>query len=207
MHASSRTRGRHTRSAKANRSTDNTQPNPTRRRQKGTGQWFLAAPEFATWLGEPKDTLFCPGIPGAGKTIVAAIAIDHLVKSVQSSLVGVAYVYCNYKAQEEQDAFSMLAAIVKQLVQVRSSTAEPVERLYKQHADRGTKPSLEEIFSALREVVSRKVPYCLYCDRCSGRVSRQRRHSPPVSSQTPRPAGRTRCSPFNHLTVYTQSRS
>ncbi|KAF1961004.1 ankyrin [Byssothecium circinans] len=125
------------------------------RRQEGTGQWFLDAPEFARWLGEPKSTLFCSGIPGAGKTMVAAIAIDHLLKSVQSSSVGIAYVYCNYKAQEEQDASSMLAAVVKQLVQARPSAAEPVERLHKQHADRGTKPSLEEIFGALREVVAK----------------------------------------------------
>ncbi|KAF2679335.1 hypothetical protein K458DRAFT_347022, partial [Lentithecium fluviatile CBS 122367] len=125
-----------------------------RRRQEGTGQWFLDAPEFARWFGEPKGTLFCPGIPGAGKTMVAAITIGHLLKSVQSSTVGVAYLYCNYKSQEEQDASSMLAAVVKQLVQARPSAAEPVERLYKQHANRGTKPSLEEIFSVLREVVA-----------------------------------------------------
>ncbi|KAL5371349.1 hypothetical protein DPSP01_014323 [Paraphaeosphaeria sporulosa] len=124
------------------------------RRQKGTGQWFLDAPEFTRWLSKPKGTLFCPGIPGAGKTMVAAIAIDHLLKSAQSSSVGVAYVYCNYKAQE-QDTSSMLAAIVKQLVQSRPSTAEPVARLHKQHADRGTKPSLEEIYGALREVVTK----------------------------------------------------
>jgi Cdc6-like AAA superfamily ATPase len=125
------------------------------RRQKGTGQWFLDAPEFGRWLGKPKGTLFCPGIPGAGKTMVAAIAIDHLLKSVQSSSMAVAYVYCNYKAQEEQDASSMLAAIVKQLVRARPSAAEPVERLHKEHADRGTKPSLEEIFGTLREVVAK----------------------------------------------------
>jgi hypothetical protein len=55
----------------------------------------------ARWLSEPHATLFCPGIPGAGKTMVAAIAIDYLLKPVQSSSHGVAYVYCNYKAQEE----------------------------------------------------------------------------------------------------------
>ncbi|KAK7177829.1 hypothetical protein PSPO01_16121, partial [Paraphaeosphaeria sporulosa] len=125
------------------------------RRQKGTGQWFLDASEFIRWLSEPRGTLFCPGIPGAGKTMVAAIAIDHLLKSVQSSLVGVAYVYCNYKAQEEQDASSMLAAIVKQLVQGRPPMAEPVAQLHKQYANQGTKPSLEEISAALREVVAK----------------------------------------------------
>lgn len=125
------------------------------RRQKGTGQWFLDAPDFASWLDEPKSTLFCPGIPGAGKTMVAAIAIDHLLQSIQSSSIGVAYMYYNYKAHEEQDVSRMLAAIVKQLLQGRPSAAEPVERLYKKYHERGTKPSAGEIFSALREVVAR----------------------------------------------------
>jgi Cdc6-like AAA superfamily ATPase len=125
-----------------------------KRRQEGTGQWFLAAPQVARWLSEPQATLFCPGIPGAGKTMVAAIAIDYLLKSVQSSLHGVAYVYCNYKAQEEQDASRMLAAILKQLVQARPSLVEPVERLHKQHADRGTRPSPDEVFSVLRDVLA-----------------------------------------------------
>ncbi|RYP07260.1 hypothetical protein DL765_009212 [Monosporascus sp. GIB2] len=122
-------------------------------RQEGTCQWFLDSPEFAGWLGGSKRTLFCPGIPGAGKTMVAAIAIDHLLKTVRNSSVGVAYVYCNYKAQEEQDTTSLLAAILKQLVQARPSTVEPVERLYEQHADRGTMPSLNEVFGALRDVL------------------------------------------------------
>jgi hypothetical protein len=108
----------------------------------------------ATWLSEHQATLFCPGIPGAGKTIVAAIAIDHLLKSVQSSSHGVAYLYCNYKAREEQDTSRMLAAILKQLVQARLSLVDPVERLHKQHADRGTRPSPDEIFSALRDVLA-----------------------------------------------------
>jgi hypothetical protein len=124
-------------------------------RQEGTCQWFLDAPEVARWLREAKSTLFCPGIPGAGKTMVAAIAIDHLSTSVQDSSHGVAYVYCNYKSQEELDASGMLAAILKQLVQARPSVVEPVDRLHKKHADRGTRPSLDEVFSALQDVLAR----------------------------------------------------
>jgi Cdc6-like AAA superfamily ATPase len=124
------------------------------RRQEGTGQWFLDAPEVARWLSEPKKTLFCPGIPGAGKTMIAAIAIDYLLREVQSSTIGVAYMYCNYKAQKEQDVPSLLAAFLKQLVQAQPSTAEPVEQLHRKHADRGTKPSVEEILEALKTVVS-----------------------------------------------------
>ena len=50
------------------------------RREDGTGQWFLESSIFTTWLQEPKSSLFCPGIPRAGKTILAAITIDHLSK-------------------------------------------------------------------------------------------------------------------------------
>ncbi|KAF2026442.1 ankyrin, partial [Setomelanomma holmii] len=115
-----------------------------KRRQEGTGHWFLAAPQVATWLSEHGATLFCPGIPGAAKTIVAAIAIDFLLRSLQSSSHGVAYVYCNYKAREEQDTSRMLAAIPKQLVQGRESLMGPVERSHRQHADKGTRSSPDE---------------------------------------------------------------
>ncbi|KAF2470523.1 ankyrin [Lindgomyces ingoldianus] len=114
------------------------------RREEGTGQWFLSAPEFARWLRDPKETLFCPGIPGAGKTMISAIVIDHLLRTTQSGLVGVAYVYFNYKAKKDQDATSMLAAILKQLVQSQPSLVQPLEQLHKQHAKRGTRPSNQE---------------------------------------------------------------
>ena len=124
------------------------------RRQKGTGQWFLDALELAQWLKETKATLFCPGIPGAGKTMMAAIAIDYLLKLARNNLHGIAYVYCNYKNQKQQDASSILAAILKQLVQGRPSIMKPIEQLHQQHAGRGTKPSLDEIFSVLRDVIA-----------------------------------------------------
>ena len=125
------------------------------RRQQGTGQWFLNAFEVAQWLREPKGTLFCPGIPGSGKTMIAAIAVDHLLKTVQSSSIGVVYVYCNYKAQEEQSTSNLLAAILKQLVQTRSSLMEPVERLYVEHDKQKTRPSVDEIFAALLYVLAK----------------------------------------------------
>lgn len=125
-----------------------------KRRQNGTGQWFLDAPEVAQWLNNPKITLFCPGIPGAGKTMLAAVAIDQLLDFAQIGTFGVAYVYCNYKSQSDQDIISILAAILKQLVQNRPSTLGPVETLYQKHAGRGTRPSKDEVYNALRKVLA-----------------------------------------------------
>jgi hypothetical protein len=124
------------------------------RRQEGTGQWFLDTAEFANWLDQDKSTLFCPGIPGAGKTIIAAIAIEHLLRSVQNSTVGVAFVYCNYKNQREQNIASLLAIILRQLVQVRPLMEEPVRQLHQRHADRGGKPTIDEITAAMHSVLT-----------------------------------------------------
>lgn len=67
------------------------------RRQEGTGQWFLRSPEFQTWLKNNGQTLFCPGFPGAGKTIIAAIVIDQLLAKFQHDPhTGIAYIYCNF---------------------------------------------------------------------------------------------------------------
>ncbi|CAN9326560.1 unnamed protein product [Alternaria alternata] len=147
-----------------------------KRRQEGTGQWFLDAPEVARWLGDAKTTLLCPGIPGAGKTMVAAIAVDQLLDSAQNGAYGVAYVYCNYKSQADQDIVSIRAAILKQLVQSRPSALGPVERLHQKHAGRGTKPSLDDIYSALRDVLT-QYPYVHIVidalDECQNETRRQ----------------------------------
>jgi hypothetical protein len=86
--------------------------------------------------------------------MVAAVAIDHLLNSAQNSAYGVAYIYCNYKSQEDQEVSSVLASILKQLVQSRLSTLGAVERLHQKHVKQGTKPSLDNIYSALRDVLA-----------------------------------------------------
>jgi hypothetical protein len=84
--------------------------------------------------------------------MIAAIVIQHLLQLVRVPQIGVAYVYCNYKA-EDQDASNMLAAILKQLLQGRQSAIGIVEQLHQQHMSHGTKPSLDEIYSTLQAIV------------------------------------------------------
>jgi hypothetical protein len=124
------------------------------RRQEGTGQWFLNSSQFKRWQQGSDKTLFCPGIPGAGKTMMAAIAIDHLCRTILCDDVGVAYLFNNYKAQTDQSALSLLAALLKQLVQSRPDIAATVTHMYDDHSKRKSRPSLDEIFGALQSVCS-----------------------------------------------------
>lgn len=85
--------------------------------------------------------------------MIAAITVDYLLKSVQSNSIGVAYVYCNYKAKGEQDTSHMLAAILKQLVQAQTQLFGPVASLHTQHQKKGTKPSVDELFNTLKDAL------------------------------------------------------
>ncbi|KAF5639627.1 ankyrin repeat [Fusarium sp. NRRL 52700] len=62
-------------------------------RQEGTGEWLLTSKEFQNWVDNGK-TLFCPGFPGAGKTILTSIVIDELTTRFRDDdTVGIAYIY------------------------------------------------------------------------------------------------------------------
>jgi hypothetical protein len=124
------------------------------RRQEETGLWFLSSHEFTEWVHGSSQTLFCPGIPGAGKTMMAAIAVDHLQKTVRTPAVGVAYLYCNYKRQAEQTISGLLAAMLKQLVQDQPSFAKPLLSMYDLHETQRTRPSFKEISDALQSVLA-----------------------------------------------------
>jgi hypothetical protein len=124
-----------------------------KRRQPGTGQWFLGSAEYQTWLSSSKQTLFCPGIPGAGKTILTAIVIDDLtVRFPLDQSFGIAYIYCNFRQQNEQKVEDLLASLLKQLSQGRPSLPESVSSLYDRHKKKRTRPSFDGISNALRVV-------------------------------------------------------
>lgn len=73
------------------------------RRQKDTGQWLLNSNIYQDWLKADKQTLFCPGIPGAGKTILTSIVVGDICERYRyDPTVRVAYLYCNFRRQDEQ---------------------------------------------------------------------------------------------------------
>lgn len=124
-------------------------------RQPGTGQWLLDSAEYQAWLKTNKQTLFCPGIPGAGKTVLTAIVVDDLTKRVSSDpTIGIAYVYCNFWQQGTQKIDDLMASLLKQLAQCWSSLPGSVNVLYDRHRAKCTRPSLDEISGVLQSVVT-----------------------------------------------------
>lgn len=125
------------------------------RRQEGTGQWLLDSSEFQEWFKQGKQTLFCPGIPGAGKTIITSIVVEYLwTKFKNDTSVGIAYLYCNFRRQQEQKPTDLLANLLKQLVQKQSSMPEGLKNLYERHKNNWTRTSFKEISNVLYSVIA-----------------------------------------------------
>ncbi|KAF9889739.1 hypothetical protein FE257_007045 [Aspergillus nanangensis] len=124
------------------------------RRQEGTGEWFLQSSEFQQWLKEKNQTLFCRGMPGAGKTILTSIVIQHLHNTFRHDpTCGIAYLFCNFRQQYEQKSTDLVLSLLKQLVQEQPSMPEIVKDLYNNYKLKRTRPPSDEVFEALRSVI------------------------------------------------------
>ncbi|XDG04305.1 hypothetical protein ABKA04_003920 [Annulohypoxylon sp. FPYF3050] len=124
------------------------------RREAGTGQWLLNSEEYQRWIVTEKETLFCSGIPGAGKTILTSIVVDDLTARFNNNRdIGVAYIYCNFQRQDEQTAPNLLASLLKQLSQQRLPLPDNVKGLYNDHKNKSARLFFKEISEALQSVI------------------------------------------------------
>lgn len=113
----------------------------------GTGNWLLESTTFITWLqSSPNAVLWCYGIPGAGKTTMSSLMIDHL-RTLQGDNIsnGVAGIYCTYK--EPQTIVNLLGSLLQQL-------AERLDEL-PPFLSGEQRLSLREISTALSEVFTK----------------------------------------------------
>jgi hypothetical protein len=115
-----------------------------RGRQAGTGQWLIDSPEFTKWTATKGEVLFCHGIPGAGKTILASIVVETLQTTYNKNDIAVCYFYCNFQRQEEQRLENVILSLIKQLAQAANPFPDCLKELYDRHKAKGNRPSLEE---------------------------------------------------------------
>jgi hypothetical protein len=140
-------------------------------RQEATGEWLLTSEEFQKWLATNNSTLYCPGIPGSGKTIMSAVVVNHLLKSYRDEpSIGIAYVYCNYSQKQEQTLENILSLLLMQLLQRQLSVPATVQQLYKSHLADRSYPTVDELKKALQSMLqlhSRVIIIIDALDECS----------------------------------------
>ncbi|KAJ6517627.1 ankyrin repeat-containing domain protein, partial [Mycena vulgaris] len=121
--------------------------------QEGTGEWLLADLQFKNWESGSDKILWCRGIPGAGKTVLSSLVVNHLRAQFRNTDIGVACIYLNHKETDVQTPVNLLASLWKQLV-VDTILPPAVHDLYKHHRTRDTRPSLAEVSEILKFTVA-----------------------------------------------------
>jgi hypothetical protein len=123
------------------------------RREAGTGQWLLDSAEFQAWLNTDNQTLYCPGIPGAGKTILTSVVIEKLITQFSNDpTIGIAYIYCNFRRQDEQKITDSLASLLKQLAMCQPALPDSIKDLHDRCKTRISSP--DEILRVLQVIAS-----------------------------------------------------
>lgn len=105
----------------------------------GSLSWFLERSEFQSWLLEDGKTLLSPGIPGAGKTILASAVIHYLDERFppEADDIGIAWTYFSFKARSSQTAENVIGSICAQLALRRKDLADKVVAAFKSSSNRG----------------------------------------------------------------------
>ncbi|KAJ7747665.1 ankyrin repeat-containing domain protein [Mycena maculata] len=124
----------------------------SRTRQPGTGEWFLADSRFKKWESGAGGPLWCRGIPGAGKTVLASMVVNHLSVQSQTENIGVACIYLDHKETEIQTPSNLLSALWRQLV-LGKGIGSLAHSIYQQHCEKCTRPSLDDVQAVLFSVI------------------------------------------------------
>ena len=102
--------------------------------------------------------LWCPGIPGSGKTTITSVVVDCLSNIYRHDNVGIAFVYCNYQDQSSQTVTNIIGALLKQFLEKdfeqSGAISNDVLNLYRKHKSRYSHPSLEELTTLLYAQIS-----------------------------------------------------
>ncbi|KAK6984966.1 hypothetical protein R3P38DRAFT_3450977, partial [Favolaschia claudopus] len=126
----------------------------SRTRQPGTGEWLLKDPKFKEWELGAGGVLWCSGIPGAGKTVLASLVVDHLTSAqTKNPDIGIACIYFNHKETQVQTLENLLAALWRQLI--FKQPLGPASDLYAQLVEKKTKPTSTETQKVLLHALQR----------------------------------------------------
>ncbi|CAL8576561.1 hypothetical protein XPA_002436 [Xanthoria parietina] len=101
-------------------------------RQSGTGLWLLESQEYVHWVQTESSKLWLQGIPGAGKTVLAATIIEEILRDSNSNHA-VAFFYCDYKTSATQKPHLILGSLVQQIAKQDEESFQKVKIFYEAH--------------------------------------------------------------------------
>ncbi|TFK19104.1 hypothetical protein FA15DRAFT_223380, partial [Coprinopsis marcescibilis] len=126
------------------------------KRTPETGREVINSDWFKEWLMDLLGGIvWGTGMPGAGKTVLACIVIEHLQKLVvesESNDICLLFAFCRYT--ERLMVIDILLAILRQLLERHPQVLPYVKPMYERHKREGTRPSEAEVVDLLRQIAT-----------------------------------------------------
>ena len=121
-------------------------------RQLGTRQWLFESPAWKAWLNTRGSTLYCLGMPGAGKTFTTAMVIENLQQN-RSDQVALAYIFSEYQQQNNPGIINAFArSTLRMLLEHLETLPEEIIQWYDERRD----VDVGQIYALLRIVATRR---------------------------------------------------
>lgn len=122
------------------------------RRVEGTGMWLFESAHFQDWMQSKNGTLYCQGIPGAGKTMLASIVADYLITEYSDENFIVLSSYYDYKDNANQCTDKMVAALLRQAIEMSQTVNEAIKKLHELLVN-GSKILIKFLFGVLVSIL------------------------------------------------------
>jgi hypothetical protein len=153
------------------------------KRLEGTGGWFLEKHEYQQWCDGTTSNegfsplLVCPGIPGAGKSVIwyvedlvlqtrmslipsknySSLVVDNLINRFSMDrTICAAYLYCDYRDMKQQTPVNMIGGLVKQVLSKFNElnfVPDDIFSALRDRRKRGTELDLDEVCQFLVQAV------------------------------------------------------
>jgi hypothetical protein len=136
---------------------------------KDSGSWFLKSDRYLDWMDPTKSDrmLWCPGLPGAGKTVMASLIIDQLTTDAasfrQTHENSVCWLYLGSTDAKGRPG-ALLAALLRYMVRKSEKIPHYVESLYQNHLEVKTSPTDDSVMKCLIEICRGKENIFLVVD-------------------------------------------
>ncbi|KPI38988.1 Ankyrin-3 [Cyphellophora attinorum] len=125
------------------------------KRQPGTGLWLLEAEQFGQWLSDTTSLMWLHGIPGCGKTVLSAAALQHLLQLQDADHeIAVAYFYFDFNDNAKQRTDKMVRSILHQVASRTAAGRQAMEAVYERCDNGQRQPSSTTIWELLQDILS-----------------------------------------------------
>jgi hypothetical protein len=121
--------------------------------KEGTCSWFLGSDRYLRWKSGATRNLACPGIPGAGKTVMSAVVIEDLKLDGKALVL---YAYNHYSTQQFQTAHLLFLSFLSQLLEAHPihSDSTAIGLLYREYSNR---PQVPPFYSRVKEILTQEI--------------------------------------------------